>query len=47
MNIKATTIAGLQIPGFGQAHEICGGIKHVCEHSTLPLTWESGGKIQQ
>ena len=46
-NIKTTTTTGLQVPGLGQAHKVCGGVKHVCERSTLPLTWDSGGTAQQ
>ena len=28
------------IPGLEQAHKVCWWVKHVCECSTLPLTWE-------
>ena len=27
---------------LGQAHKVCGGVKPVSEHLTLPLTWDSG-----
>ena len=40
---KLTTSTGLQVPGLGQAHKVCGGVKPVGERSTLPLTWDSGG----
>jgi len=44
---KTTTLIGLQVPGLGQAHKVCGGVKPVGERSTLPLTWDSGGTVQQ
>ena len=47
MNKETTTTTGLQVPGLGQAHKVCGGVKHVCECSTLPLTWDSGITAQQ
>ena len=36
------TSTDLQFPSLEQAHEVCGGVKHVCEHSTLLLTIISG-----
>ena len=36
------TTTGLQVPGLGQAHKVCGVVKPVSERSTLPLTWDSG-----
>ena len=47
MNKETTTTTGLQVPGLGQAHKVYGGVKHVCERSTLPLTWDSGITVQQ
>ena len=38
LNKETTTTTGLQVPGLGQAHKVWGGVKHVCERSTLPLT---------
>ena len=36
LNKETTTTTGLQVPGLGQAHKICGGVKPVCER------WNSG-----
>ena len=47
LNKETTATSGLQVPGLGQAHNVCGGVKHVCERSTLPLTWDSGKMAQQ
>ena len=34
---------GLQVP----VHDVCCGFKAICEHTTLPLTWDSGVTKQQ
>ena len=47
LNKETTTTTGLQVPGLGLAHKVCGGVKHVCERSTLPLTLDSGTTAQQ
>ena len=41
------TTTGLQVPGLGQAHKVCGGVKPVSGRPTLPLTWDSGTTAQQ
>ena len=45
MNKKKTTTTGLHVPGLEQAHKVCGGVKHICERSTLPVNigkfWEN------
>ena len=33
INKQTKTSTGLQVPGLGQAHEICGGVKPVGERS--------------
>ena len=33
MNKYTKTTTGLQVPGLGQAHKICGGVKPVGERS--------------
>ena len=46
-NTKTTITKEIQVPGLGQAHKACGGVKHFCEYSTLPLTWDSGVTVEQ
>ena len=33
MTILTTTTTVLHVPGFGQKHLVCGGVKPVCERS--------------
>ena len=47
INKQTKTSTGLQVPGLGQAHNVCGGVTPVSEISTLPLTWDSGVTKQQ
>ena len=36
INKQTKTSTGLQVPGLGQAHNVCGGVKPVSEHSNPP-----------
>ena len=47
INNQTKTSTGLQVPGFGQAHNVCGTVKPVSEISTLPLTWDNVVTNQQ
>ena len=47
INKQTKTSTGLQVPGLGQAHNVCGGVKSDSEISTLLLTWDSGVNKQQ
>ena len=31
LNKETTTTTGLQVPGLGQAHKVCGGVKPVSD----------------
>ena len=46
MNIKKRQPLDHKVPSMEQAHTICSGVKHACEHSN-PLTLEAGGTVQQ